>query len=93
MSGAADAVSLKAGDRIMVGVARADDGSLDHSQILIVDKTWTSFGLRYVKTKGAITCLDSLYSLLRAGPVSNNLFRWQKRQAGRRRSSFIGIEP
>jgi hypothetical protein len=33
VGGAADAVSLKAGDKIMVGVARADDGSLDHSQI------------------------------------------------------------
>ena len=64
MSGAADAISLKAGDKIMVGVARADDDSFDHSQILVVDKTWTSLGLRYVKTKGAITCLDSLHMTL-----------------------------
>ena len=59
ISGAAAAVSLKAGDKLMVGVARPDDDSLDHSQIVVVDKTWTSFGIRYVKTKGAITCLDS----------------------------------
>jgi predicted phage baseplate assembly protein len=62
VSGAADAVSLKAGDKLMVGVARTDDSSLDHSQVLVVDKTWMSFGLRYVKTKGAITCLDSLFT-------------------------------
>src|SRR5258705_6977942 len=40
----------------MVGVARSDDTSLDHSQIVVVDKTWTAFRLRYVKTKGTITC-------------------------------------
>jgi hypothetical protein len=63
VSGAGDAVSLKAGDKLMVGVARVDDGSLDHSQIVVVDKTWVSFETRYVKTKGAITCLDSLFTI------------------------------
>ncbi|GLR87960.1 hypothetical protein [Bradyrhizobium iriomotense] len=59
VSGAADTLSLKAGDKLMVGAARSDDDSLDHSQIVVVDKSWTSFGLRYVKTKGVITCLDT----------------------------------
>ncbi len=58
MSGAAADMSLKAGDKLMVGTERPDDGSLDHSQIVVVDKSWTAFGLRYVKTKGAITCLN-----------------------------------
>jgi len=74
VSGAADAVTLKAGDKIMVGVARADDGSLDHSQILVVDKTWTSFGLRYVKTKGALTCLDSLYMIFAPALFQTSFF-------------------
>jgi predicted phage baseplate assembly protein len=70
VGGATDAVSLKAGDKIMVGVARADDGSLDHSQILIVDKTWVSFGMRYVTTKGAVTCLDSLFTIFAPGNLA-----------------------
>ena len=57
-SGAPADMSLKGGDRLMVGVARTDDGSLDHSQIVAVDKVWTAFGLRYVKIKGTIACLD-----------------------------------
>ena len=58
VSGAAADMSLEAGDKLMVGVARTDDASLDHGQIVVVDKTWVAFGLRYVKTKGTITCLD-----------------------------------
>jgi hypothetical protein len=76
ISGAGDAVSLKAGDKLMVGVARPDDASLDHSQIVVIDKTWISFGARYVKTKGAITCLDShrFYGRFRfsAHPISSD---------------------
>lgn len=68
----ADVVSLKAGDRLMVGVVRPDDGSLDHSQIVVVDKTWTSLGIRYVKIKGAITCLDTPHSFLVQNPFQNH---------------------
>ena len=54
-----EAVSLKSGDRILVGILRAGGESLDHSQVLIVDKIWESFGTQFVKTKGAITALRS----------------------------------
>jgi hypothetical protein len=54
-------VALKAGDRIMVGVARdngaASDRTFDHMQVLVVDKTWQSFGSTVVKMKGGITSL------------------------------------
>lgn len=51
------AVTLKAGDRIMVGVPRAGGVSFDHTQILVVDKTWDSFGATVVKMKVGIESL------------------------------------
>jgi len=51
------AVTLKGGDRIMVGVPRAGGVAFDHTQILVVDKTWDSFGATVVKMKGAIETL------------------------------------
>jgi predicted phage baseplate assembly protein len=51
------AVKLKAGDRIMVGLARQDGAALDHTQVLTVDKAWQSFGILFVKMKGGITSL------------------------------------
>jgi predicted phage baseplate assembly protein len=53
------AVTLKGGDRIMVGMPRADGGSFDHTQILVVEKTWQSFGSTFVKMKGGIQSLRS----------------------------------
>lgn len=50
-------VTLKAGDRIMVGVARDSGDAFDHTQVLVVDKTWQSFGNTIVKMKGGITSL------------------------------------
>jgi hypothetical protein len=50
-------VALKAGDRLMVGVARDSSGAFDHTQVLVVDKTWESFGSTVVKMKGGITSL------------------------------------
>jgi hypothetical protein len=89
VSGAADAVSLKAGDKLMVGVARTDDSSLDHSQVLVVDKTWVSFGLRYVKTKGAITCLDSLFTFFAPALFQAIFRRARKGHPAARRCSLI----
>src|SRR5262245_42102737 len=51
------AVKLKAGDRLMVGLLRADRTTLDHTQVLTVDKTWQSFGILFVRMKGGITSL------------------------------------
>jgi hypothetical protein len=51
-------IKFKPGDRILVGVLRPSGGSLEPSQILIVDKTWESFGTLFVKTKGVITALS-----------------------------------
>src|SRR5262249_23639606 len=51
------AVKLKAGDRIMVGIPRSGGTSLDHSQVLTVDKVWQAFGITFVKMKGGITSL------------------------------------
>lgn len=53
-------VSLKAGDRVMVGVARGSGDAYDHLQVLVVDKTWESFGSTVVKMKGGITSLKKL---------------------------------
>jgi predicted phage baseplate assembly protein len=52
-------VSLKAGDRIMVAVARDDgDGSsFDHMQVLVVDSLSQAFGDTILKIKGSITTL------------------------------------
>ncbi len=52
-------VSLKAGDRIMVGVARSDgDGtSYDHLQVLVVDSLSAALGNTIIKIKGSITTL------------------------------------
>ncbi len=51
------AVKLKAADRIMVGIPRSEASTLDHSQVLTVDKVWQSFGILFVKMKGGITSL------------------------------------
>lgn len=53
-------VSLKAGDRVMVGVPRASGNAHDHLQVLVVDKTWESFGSTVVKMKGGVTSLKKL---------------------------------
>jgi hypothetical protein len=50
-------VTLKAGDRLMVGVARDGGDSFDHMQVLVVDKISTSFGSTVVKMKGGVTSL------------------------------------
>lgn len=50
-------VPLKAGDRILVGVARAAGEAFDHTQVLVVDKTWEAFGKTVVQMKGGITSL------------------------------------
>lgn len=51
-------VTLKAGDRVMVGIPRGRSGdACDHSQVLVVDKIWTAFGSTVVKMKGAVTSL------------------------------------
>lgn len=68
-------VTLKAGDRLMVGLARDSSGTFDHTQVLLVDKTWESFGSTVVKMKGGLTSLKqaprfqhlSLLSTLAAG--------------------------
>ena len=54
------AVSLKAGDRVMVGVVRGNDDAYDHLQVLVVDKVWESFGSTVVKMKGGVTSLKKL---------------------------------
>ena len=51
------AVQLKAGDRILVGVARAGGEAFDHTQVMVVDKTWEAFGSTVVTMKGGITSL------------------------------------
>jgi hypothetical protein len=51
------AVQLKAGDRILVGVARAAGEAFDHTQVMVVDKTWEAFGSTVVKMQGGITSL------------------------------------
>lgn len=53
-------VTLKAGDRVMVGVPRAGGNAYDHLQVLVVDKTWESFGSTVVKMKGGVTSLKKL---------------------------------
>lgn len=50
-------VALKAGDRLLVGLARDSHGTCDHTQLLVIDKIWESFGSTVVKMKGGITCL------------------------------------
>jgi len=57
-------VTLKAGDRVMVGLPRANSDAYDHMQVLVVDKTWESFGSTVVKMKGGITSLKKLSHFL-----------------------------
>ena len=66
VAAAPGAVALKPGDHVLVGVLRADGASLDRSQILTVDKSWESFGVTFVKTKGGITSLRPRFSLVSA---------------------------
>jgi predicted phage baseplate assembly protein len=58
---AADAVALKPGDRLMVGLATGEEaqGAYDHTQVMEVDRVWEAFGIRYVKTKGQLQSLAS----------------------------------
>jgi hypothetical protein len=56
--GAGAAVTLKAGDRVMAGIARGAGDAYDHTQVLVVDKTWTAFGSTVVRMKGAVASLD-----------------------------------
>jgi hypothetical protein len=53
------AVKLKAGDRVMVGIARGEGDAYDHTQVLVVDRTWTAFGSTVVKMTGAVTSLEA----------------------------------
>ncbi len=53
-------VTLKAGDRVMVGIPRASGDAHDHMQVLVVDRTWPSFGNTVVKMEGGITSLKAL---------------------------------
>jgi hypothetical protein len=69
IAAAPGAVVLKAGDRVLVGVASPDGASLDHSQVLIVDKTWTSFGTLMVKMKGGITSLRARFPMIVTAPI------------------------
>lgn len=55
--GGAGAPTLKAGDRVMVGVAREGGQSFDHLQVLVVDTVTQAFGDTVVKMKGALTSL------------------------------------
>jgi predicted phage baseplate assembly protein len=62
-------VELKAGDKLMVGLAKGDaaNAAYDHTQILIVDKVTEAFGIKQVTTKGSLESLSSL--LLSLSPV------------------------
>lgn len=59
--GAAEGVTLQAGDRVMVGLLQGDAGNAAHAhtQVLEVDKVWDAYGIRYVKTKGQLQALDT----------------------------------
>lgn len=52
---AGSTLELAKGDRLLVGIA--DGRTLTHTQVLVVDKVWESFGIRHVKTQGRIACL------------------------------------
>jgi len=60
--GAAGDVLLKPGDKLMVGLQHspAANGAYDHTQVMVVDKVWDAFGIRYVKTKGRLECLAAM---------------------------------
>jgi hypothetical protein len=60
-------VSLKAGDRVMVGLAREAAGDYDHMQVLVVDSVSTSFGDTLVTMKGGVTSLRKPPSFAYAG--------------------------
>jgi len=49
--------ALKAGDRLMVGVARDGGQSFDHLQVLVVDTVEQAFGDTVLTMKGALTSL------------------------------------
>ncbi|MFO1058177.1 MAG: hypothetical protein U1E53_14560 [Dongiaceae bacterium] len=61
-----DGLALKAGDRLLVGVPRADGTTLDHGQLMTVERSWTSFGTTLVKMKGALASLDQPLFVLAA---------------------------
>jgi len=59
--GAAGAVELQPGDRVMVGLVQGatGNGAYAHTQVLEVDKAWDAYGIRYIKTKGQLQALDT----------------------------------
>jgi len=75
-------VTLKAGDRLMVGITRDDSASsFDHTQVLVVDKTWVSFGRTVVK-KGGIMSLKKPSRLLRLSQPATGSARLPTLAAG-----------
>ena len=58
--GAADGVTLKPGDKLMVGLALglSDNAAYGSTQVMEVEKVWEAFGLRYVQTKGHLESLQ-----------------------------------
>ncbi|MEO8010223.1 MAG: hypothetical protein ABI650_01120, partial [Dokdonella sp.] len=61
-------IALAKGDRLLVGTAV--DRTLRHTQIVVVDKVWESFGMRMVKMQGKIASLVGLnYLFLPALPI------------------------
>lgn len=67
-------VALAKGDRLMVGTAV--NRTLRHTQILVVEKVWESFGVRLVKTQGKIASLvgpNHLFAPAFLNPISLSL--------------------
>ena len=60
-------VSLKAGDRVMVALARDSSGDHDHLQVLVVDSVTASFGDTLVTMKGGLTSLRKPPSFAHVG--------------------------
>ena len=60
----AASLALKAGDRILVGTG--DALALSRFQILVIDAVSESFGVRHMRTRGRIACLQGEARFLRA---------------------------
>ena len=71
--GSGASLSLKAGDRLMVGVPRDGGNAFDHTQVMVVDKVSSVFGSTLVKMKGGVTCLAKPphFSLLTASAIAS----------------------
>jgi predicted phage baseplate assembly protein len=63
--GAADGVTLKPGDKLMVGLALgpSDNAAYGSTQVMEVEKVWEAYGLRYVQTKGQMEALQPVQPL------------------------------